>query len=68
MTAWYWYHLGPRVIGDEYRLRFWLGLNTLLRRGDPLFLVRVATIDGAVPVDFIQALAPHVQRFAAERN
>ena len=70
VTAWYWYHLGPRVIGDEYRLRFWLGVNTLLRREDALFLVRVATVDSEAPIDFIQALAPHVQRLAgrAERN
>ena len=70
MTAWYWYHLGPHVIGGEYSLRFWLGLNTLLRREDPLFLVRVVTTDGVVPIDFIQALATHVQRLAgrAEGN
>ena len=65
LTTWYWYHLGSRAIGDEYRLRFWLAVNSIVGRDQPLLLVRVATDDGVVPSDFIRAMAPHLQRLTA---
>jgi hypothetical protein len=65
LTTWYWYHLGSRAIGDEYRLRFWLAVDSIVGRDQPLLLVRVATDDGVVPSDFIRAMAPHLQRLAA---
>jgi EpsI family protein len=60
LTTWYWYRLGDRLIGNEYSLRFWLGVDTLLRRRRPLWLVRVSTTDGHDPDDFVRLLAPRL--------
>lgn len=70
LTTWYWYRLGSRRIANEYSMRFWLGANTILRRHEPLFLVRVSTSDGRRPDDFVRLLLPHLDTLSTvvERN
>ncbi len=65
LTTFYWYRLGRRAISNEYGMRFWLGVNTLLRQRHPLFLVRVSTTDGQVPDDFVRLLVPHLDTLSA---
>lgn len=62
VRVWYWYVLDNRLIGNEYSLRFWLALNTLLRRDRELLLIRAATADDDSPADFVRALAPALAR------
>jgi EpsI family protein len=65
VTTWYWYQLGDRIIANEYGLRFWLALQTALRRSEPLLLIRVATVDEDEPTDFIRQLLPRLHDLAA---
>jgi hypothetical protein len=63
--VWYWYRLDSRIVADEYGLRFWMGMNSVLGRKQPLFLVRVATVQPDVPADFMDSLARHFDERAA---
>ena len=63
LRIWYWYTLDGRLIGNEYSLRFWLALNTLLRRDRELLLIRAASADDDSPADFVRELAPALARF-----
>ncbi len=65
VTVWYWYQVGRRIVGDEYSLRFWLTLNTLLRRDHSLLLIRVATVDTDFPGNFLKFLVPCFYKLAA---
>jgi EpsI family protein len=70
LNVWYWYALGDRLIGDEYSLRFWLALNTALRRDRELLLIRVASSDGGSPGEFVKDFMPALIRLRGhgERN
>jgi len=70
LGVWYWYALDGRLIASEYSLRFWLALNTALRRDRELLLVRIATSDDDSPRDFVRGLMPVLARLPGhtERN
>jgi EpsI family protein len=61
----YWYVLGSKIISDEYRLRLDLLMNSLLRKGENLILVRVATAHPtfATPSSSVATLEEFLQAF-----
>jgi EpsI family protein len=60
LSVLYWYQVGPKTIGDSYRLRLALFLNALRLRGQEVWLVRVAAPASERPEEFLRRFYPQL--------
>jgi len=54
----YWYQIREQTIADEFHLRLIMLLDSLRRRGQEVWLIRIATTTAERPADFLREFYP----------